>query len=674
MNYRHRWIQAGLFLLAGGLLAASIAARHDADQARRDAGLQTEQTEASLKQNPYLQSVTMAPGGLRTMAVNYLWIRAQQAHQEGRHYDAYQLADAICQLQPYFPGVWVFQSWNMAWNISVTKHTREERWNWIYNGVELLRDRGITMNPHSLQIYAQISWIFFSKMGGQIDDMHWTYKQRWAGEMQRLLGAPPLDDGKDRTLSERTQMMIDAFRPIAEAPLDKTPIRQGAKGEWIQRDQLEILLADPDVLAYADALAANGVLIDRSLLDAYNRWSMEEAVTAYRVTAPNPQTEPQEALFSLLNDPREQSKRPRELLLAFVRAQLLWNQYRMDPDYMLMLMEKGVEHNGTTYAIPLDWRHVMAHSLYWAHLGRDRAGKKDPNSIDWKNNNRNLLNSLKSLTFYGMIALQERPTDPDYPLYLEMADLRYIEPTHQQHLALAEEDLQHYPEEKRESMFEIHTYDTGHVNFMMDSIMMLVADGREDEAQKYYEWLREKYMRHGENWKIPLVKDFVIANMQEDIRLRYNVALAGIQFSLKRAILVRAIQKNPDRFKELFQYAEKMYRIYQANAVERLKLRQSFPMMAGQVLSRLIAQPGVFALNLSTAERIELYQSFSDVPKMQVVAYHYAEPVMRRLAQKAGLEFSQAFPKPVGLDEFRRAIQEKMRKDQTPDRRIQTNY
>ena len=144
----------------------------------------------------YLEALlTIAPGGLRAPVVNYLWIRAEDLKSAGRYYDAMQLADLICSLQPYFPGVWSFHSWNMAWNISVATHTPEERWMWVTNGLRLLRDRGIPKNPRSLILYKDLAWIFFSKMGMNLDDMHVVYKQRWAAEMQRLLGAP---GGNDR--------------------------------------------------------------------------------------------------------------------------------------------------------------------------------------------------------------------------------------------------------------------------------------------------------------------------------------------------------------------------------------------------------------------------------------------------------------------------------------------
>ena len=60
----------------------------------------------------------------------------------------------------------------MAWNISVTTYTPEERWNWVYNGVKLLRDEGIPLNPRAVNLYKQLAWTYNNKMSETLDDFH----------------------------------------------------------------------------------------------------------------------------------------------------------------------------------------------------------------------------------------------------------------------------------------------------------------------------------------------------------------------------------------------------------------------------------------------------------------------------------------------------------------------
>jgi hypothetical protein len=68
-------------------------------------------------------------GAFRGLIADVAFIRADQLKEEGRFYDAFQLHKWICALQPHFPSVWEYCAWNMAWNISVTTFTPEERWN-----------------------------------------------------------------------------------------------------------------------------------------------------------------------------------------------------------------------------------------------------------------------------------------------------------------------------------------------------------------------------------------------------------------------------------------------------------------------------------------------------------------------------------------------------------------
>lgn len=46
----------------------------------------------------------------RAPLVDYLWLRATKLKEEGHFFDAYQLSEMICELQPKFAPVWAFQA------------------------------------------------------------------------------------------------------------------------------------------------------------------------------------------------------------------------------------------------------------------------------------------------------------------------------------------------------------------------------------------------------------------------------------------------------------------------------------------------------------------------------------------------------------------------------------
>ncbi|TWT45542.1 hypothetical protein RAS1_19700 [Phycisphaerae bacterium RAS1] len=176
-------------------------------------------TESVLENTPpeYTFAV-QAFGAFRSLITDIAFMRAEQFKEEGRYYDAVQLGTWICKLQPRFPSVWEFVSWNMAWNISVTTYTPEERWNWVYNGARLLRDEGLRYNPRALNMYKQLAWIFINKMGATVDDHHWTYKCNWAWRMHLLLGPPPDPLGEKLSPEDAAALATDV---VADPLLQK---------------------------------------------------------------------------------------------------------------------------------------------------------------------------------------------------------------------------------------------------------------------------------------------------------------------------------------------------------------------------------------------------------------------------------------------------------------------
>ncbi len=129
----------------------------------------------------------------RAPLVDVLWMRATKLKEQGRIFDALQLAKTICKLQPKFAQVWAFMGWNMAYNISVTCSSPEERWRWVRNGYELIRDKGIPLNPNNTQLYKEFAWILFHKVGDFMDEMHQYYKLQFALIAENAMGTPPPD-------------------------------------------------------------------------------------------------------------------------------------------------------------------------------------------------------------------------------------------------------------------------------------------------------------------------------------------------------------------------------------------------------------------------------------------------------------------------------------------------
>ncbi len=175
-----------LLLLAAALICGAGRLQQSLNRDREQLGL----TRASALEGapPVLAFTTVALGGFRGLISNYLWIRANDLQLDDKFFEAAQLADWITALEPHFTQVWLFQAWNMAYNISVKFKDASDRWRWVERGIELLRDDGLRYNPNDLLIHRELAWFFQHKMGQNLDDANLYYKQEWAREMMPFFG------------------------------------------------------------------------------------------------------------------------------------------------------------------------------------------------------------------------------------------------------------------------------------------------------------------------------------------------------------------------------------------------------------------------------------------------------------------------------------------------------
>jgi len=273
-----------LLLLAAALLFCSGQMQKSLNRDRDTLGL----THMAVLENapPMLAFTTVALGGFRGLISNFLWIRANDLQQDDKFFEAAQLADWITKLEPTFAQVWLFQAWNMAYNISVkfkenSPGVYADRWRWVERGIELLRDDGLRYNPNSILIYRELGWFFQHKMGQNLDDANVYYKRQWAGEMRNFFGPngtnlaaliqPQTAEEKTNALVLREKYKIDpAFAEKVNqeyGPFDwRLPeahaIYWGAKG-------LDAAAKNPDKVK-ADDLITVRRIIYQSLLQSFH--------------------------------------------------------------------------------------------------------------------------------------------------------------------------------------------------------------------------------------------------------------------------------------------------------------------------------------------------------------------------------------------------------------------
>lgn len=425
---------------------------------------------------------TVALFTFRSLAIDYLWLRADTLKTQGQYFDALHLAQLICRLQPNLPRVWDFQAWNMAYNISVAMPTCPERWHWVEAAINLLRDQGLYYNPQDSSLHHSIGWMFQHKIGGIADDCHRFYKLKLAYEMTRTIGT--------------TIMSNSRLAALAAAP-----------------DTWDELMTDPEVSATVEMLQeVEPKFADRDVL--------LQGMREFRTFRSNYSPE----LHQFIADNAGES--PLSDIASFAHAKALREKWKMDPNLMLEINLKygPIDYENNNRRVALDWRLPYTHAIYWAVSGRryTSIGNADHISLS-----RMINQNLKDLFHYGNLQL--------YTVAVPDRDSRaapgqeVLSPSTDFEMRLfVGPDLRMFPIAYAVTLDNIKMYndagirvpsgmEAGAIGMARTAIINLYLTGHRKMARKYYLHLREKYPARPD-YVIPLttfIEDSLLAEIGE---------------------------------------------------------------------------------------------------------------------------------------------------------------
>jgi len=98
--------------------------------------------------------------GFRPLAVDLLWMRAEELARERRYYELLSLYNLITTIDPHFEAAWAYNSFNLALRLSVLEDTPGQRWKWVREGL-LYAMKGAEKNPSSDQAAFAVAWIIY---------------------------------------------------------------------------------------------------------------------------------------------------------------------------------------------------------------------------------------------------------------------------------------------------------------------------------------------------------------------------------------------------------------------------------------------------------------------------------------------------------------------------------
>lgn len=450
----------------------------------------------------------------------------------------------------------------MAYNISVTLKSPEERWRWVRNGYELIRDKGIPLNPTNTQLYRELAWILFHKVGDTMDEWHAYYKLQFALIVEDILGEPPDDFVKPGRVRGDFYRDYD-FQSLAHAP-----------------QHIETLLKErPDVAAFIETL--KGFEFDASVSGVY--LGLLKGLRDGTLQIPNTPEGMKETRLAALRKFMEDSKTEfaRKSLEHFWRADRLRSELKLDPARIVEL-QKG-------FGVTLDFRLAQAHALYWANMGIEK-GLETHSLVDIHRLNTTRIEffCLQKMFYGGRMAMSRQADLGEPPIFgpdIRMAPVLF---------EAYQRDSQEYLREENQATPISINFMTGFVGFARNAILRYNELGMDDKGREMFDFLRKHYddPMYAGGYNKFLEKQFI----EDKKNLDLVKATARIENLIRGGLLQYAYDED-DEAALYLNRAKQLYDVYRRDlSSKRLDIPRKFPEMIKDVAERIGPQmyPGTY--------------------------------------------------------------------------------
>ena len=196
-----RWFIPVSLLLIVALLAVGVPVKERLLEERRKSGL----SEVAFTKMPAVGAASLLlMGGFRGVAVDILWLRVNALHQERRYEEEISLIELIIHLQPYYTSVWIFQGWNIAYNISVQSTDLKIQWARVKYGIEFVK-RGLQLNPNDVDLLFYLAHLHAEKV---------HQKEEFEEAMEREMGVNNFEEAaRYYKLARKAKGRIQTFHP-----------------------------------------------------------------------------------------------------------------------------------------------------------------------------------------------------------------------------------------------------------------------------------------------------------------------------------------------------------------------------------------------------------------------------------------------------------------------------
>ncbi|MFO0789855.1 MAG: hypothetical protein U0805_10380 [Pirellulales bacterium] len=114
--------------------------------------------------DPASETIKLATLGLRGVAVNWLWEKANGYKKTEDWTNLTATLEQLAKLQPNFVTFWKFQAWNLTYNVSVEFDDYHDRYYYVRRGIQFLEE-GEHYNVDNPQLLWDMGWFIGQKIG-----------------------------------------------------------------------------------------------------------------------------------------------------------------------------------------------------------------------------------------------------------------------------------------------------------------------------------------------------------------------------------------------------------------------------------------------------------------------------------------------------------------------------
>lgn len=255
--------------------------------------------------DPASETIKLATLGLRGVAVNLLWEKANYYKKVEDWTNLTATLEQLAKLQPNFITFWKFQAWNLTYNVSVEFDDYHDRYYYVRRGIEFLQ-KGERYNVGNPVLLWDLGWFIGQKIGRA--DEYVQYR--------RLFKADPDFHPADRPLEERDNWLVG--KEYYLQAIDSVDNKGFSLGRKSPRD----FYSSPakSQMNYAEAIEEEGLFSQarRAWMKAAEEWGQFGATVIEHSTGVPLRLGAQETLEKAVNDLRAEL----DALLPTARQQL----------------------------------------------------------------------------------------------------------------------------------------------------------------------------------------------------------------------------------------------------------------------------------------------------------------------------------------------------------------